>query len=78
MEYPACEKLAKIAPTTQIIMEFLNWLSNTKQTHLVHDHEGYSSYINAPEVVERMEEYFENDMKAVEAERCEMIERLSQ
>ena len=37
--YPECEKLQEVAPKTQVIMEFLEWLNSNKKMLLATYHE---------------------------------------
>lgn len=64
--YPECEKLGSVAQQSQIIEEFLEWLSETKGLVLWDDAEisgrGYTTE-------SLLAEFFDIDMEKVEAER---------
>ena len=75
MTYPECEKLAKIAPESQKIGEFLDWLRN-QGIHLCKWEETHCSAGDPEDLVEIREprenllaKYFEVDLDKVEEER---------
>ncbi len=65
--YPECEKLAEVAPQSQIIGEFLEWLSVTKEISFVDRRIRYDTTESL------LAEFFDIDMEKVEKERSQMI-----
>lgn len=70
--YPEIEKLKSVAPHSQKIGEFLEWLEAEKGIRLRTDDDGpvYTSYENL------IAEFFEIDLRQVERERQEILGRL--
>lgn len=77
--YPACEKLAEVAPKSQAIGEFIDWLEDTHGIVLAtRDQETDELYeiSKRPRLEPLLAEYFGVDMTQVEMERRQMIESL--
>ena len=70
---PECDKLAKVAPESQKIGEFIDWLSNEKGIHLAsYDVARDLEYIHIP--IERLlADYFKIDLNKVEKERAAIL-----
>jgi hypothetical protein len=71
-EYPECERLAEVAPKSQVIGEFLDWLANKGIALGTWDGDMYlrvHSYVPN----ELLAEFFEIDLKLVERERAQLL-----
>ena len=72
--YPECEKLKKVHEKSQTIGEFLEWLEGEKGVVLMVEKEDETYPISFQYHTEGLlAEYFEIDLKKVEAERREML-----
>jgi len=73
-QYPECEKLNEVAPYSQKIVEFLNWLSNEKGIELA-DYEKSDRFHFPKSTNENLlAEFFDIDMVKVEQERQAILE----
>lgn len=69
--YPECEKLAKVAPQSQQLGAFIEWLGSTDRVIGVYGRD--ATFIRSVDIESLLAEYFNIDMKKVEAERRQMI-----
>ncbi len=74
-ECPECDKLTKVAPESQKIGEFIDWLQNEKKIHLAHWQEGDREELAyAHESIEKLlAEFFKIDLDKVEKERTALL-----
>ena len=81
--YPECEKLAEVSPQSNVVGEFLDWLSNEKNLTIctytededpmvLGDCSSYYPYHYDTEQL--LAEFFEIDLKKVEEERRQILE----
>jgi hypothetical protein len=74
---PELEKMGRVREESQAIGEFLEWLSSTKHVHLAQSVEGYNFPQHfAYQTEELLAEFFEIDLKKVEAERRAILASL--
>ena len=69
--YPECEKLAAADPESRAILAFLDWLDSESLEIGEHTKNGFYPVKNSHSFI--VAQYFDIDMKKVEAERCQMI-----
>lgn len=75
-KYPECEKMSAVSDKSQVCGEFLEWLNAEKDLHLgSYTSEGLMRGVNV-KTEALLAEFFEIDLKKVEAERRAMIEGL--
>ena len=73
--YPECEKLAKVAPQSQTLEEFLEWLCTVKGLVLFSEEKMIRRYDTTESL---LAEFFDIDMTKVVKERRQMIVDLAE
>lgn len=78
-DYPECEKMTNVRPQSDIVGEFLDWMSNKKEYNICEYHEdgpgeagGY--YPINSNIEELLADFFEIDLKKIEEERRQMLD----
>lgn len=75
--FPEHDKLALVAPQSQLIYEFLSWLEGTKDAQVTYNHY-FSDYSIADAgdqtMKEWLAEFFEIDLDKIEAEKRSMLD----
>ena len=75
-KYPECEKLKEVSDKSQVVGEFLDWLSCNKEVCLAKwEGERLSEFYYSPENL--LAEFFEIDLNKVEEERREILKSLN-
>ena len=75
--YPECEKLKAVAPTSQTIGEFIDWLAETHGIYLA-DYQMNTNQLYATRkfTTHLLAEFFEIDMVKVEEERRQILKNI--
>jgi len=79
MTYPEHEKLQKVKDHSQAIGEFLEWVSWTKEYRLGEfvGNNDYTEFVPVNMNIQNLlAEYFEIDLKKLESEKREMLEKM--
>jgi hypothetical protein len=71
--YPEHEKLHKVAEQSQVIGEFLEWLSDQKYTLAKWSKDGYELMPTHPDIQKLLAKYFKIDLNKIEEEKQTML-----
>ena len=74
--YPECEKLRVVAPVSQQIGEFVDWLAEEHGIYLADYTRSGRLYATRKSVQDLLAEFFEIDMVKVEKERRQILETI--
>lgn len=77
MEYPEHEKLSAVSDESQAVGEFIVWLSDERGI-LLAERQGFEFLPISASIQSLLSEFFEIDMKKIEAEKRQMLEELKE